>query len=527
MVKYMKVLIADSINEKGIDNLKEVADVVVDTSITHDDLIKTIKDYDAIVIRSRTKLTSELIEVADNLKIIARAGVGVDNVDVEAATKKGIMVVNTAESTTITVAEHTLGLMLTLARKIAIADKSVKDGKWEKNNFMGVELKNKTLGVIGMGRIGSQVVSRCKAFEMEVIVYDPYLPEDVAKDMGVELTNIETVLKEADFITIHVPLTPETKHLISTNEFVTMKKGAFIVNCARGGIIDEDALYDALKNHEIGGAALDVYEIEPPVGSKLLELDNLVATPHIAASTNEAQRDAAIIAADEIVEFFKGKTPKNVLNLPAVDPATFQIVKPYLKICEILGKFISQTVVGKIKELEIIYCGELSEINTQEILTRAILQGILSPILNRPVNTINAPIIVESRGITVIEGKQCDSQGYDSTIKVKAVTNQDTLFIEGTEIHDPKIIKINDYGVDVKPDGHMFIAKYHDIPGTIGAIGTKLGKRGINIGTMQVGRDKVGGEAIMILTVDHEVPGIVTDEVKKLENVYEAISLKL
>ncbi|MDR3062899.1 MAG: phosphoglycerate dehydrogenase, partial [Methanobrevibacter sp.] len=368
----MKVLIADSIDEKGVENLKEVADVVVDTKITPEELIKTIDQYDAIVVRSRTKLTKEIIEKADNLKIIARAGVGVDNVDVDAATKKGIMVVNTAESTTVTVAEHTMGLILTSARKIAIADKSVKSNKWEKAKFMGTELKNKTLGVLGMGRIGSQVVSRCKAFEMDAIVYDPYLPPEVAKNMGVELVNeVHGLLKEADFITIHVPLTPETKDLIDEEEFEIMKDNAFIVNCARGGIINEDALYNALKENKIGGAALDVYENEPPKDSKLFELDNIVLTPHIAASTNEAQRDAAIIAADEIVEVFKGKTPKNVLNLPAVDAATFQIVKPYLNICEKVGKFISQSITGKIKELEIIYCGELAEIDNQEILTRS------------------------------------------------------------------------------------------------------------------------------------------------------------
>lgn len=260
----MKVLVADAINEKGIENLKEVAEVVVDTSITPEDLVKTIGEYDGIIVRSRTKVTKEVIDNADNLKIIARAGVGVDNIDLNAATEKGIMVVNSPESTSITVAEHTMGLLLSMARKLSIADKSVKEGKWEKKKFMGVELRNKTLGVIGMGRIGSQVVNRCKAFEMDAVAYDPYLPEEVATQMGVELTDLETVLKKADFITIHVPLTPETKHLISYDEFELMKDGAFITNCARGGIIDEEALYDALKNEKIGGAALDVYEEEPP-----------------------------------------------------------------------------------------------------------------------------------------------------------------------------------------------------------------------------------------------------------------------
>ena len=316
----MKVLIADAINEKGIENLKKVAEVVVDTSITPEKLVNTINEYDGIVVRSRTKVTREVIENASNLKIIARAGVGVDNIDLNAATEKGIMVVNSPESTSITVAEHTMGLLLNVARKISIADKSVKSGKWEKKRFMGVELRKKTLGIIGMGRIGSQVVNRCKAFEMDAMAYDPYLPKEVAKQMGVELTDLESVLKNADFITIHVPLTPETKHLISTDEFEIMKDSAFIANCARGGIIDEEALYVALSENKIGGAALDVYEEEPPAkDSKLLELDNIVLTPHIAASTKEAQRDAAIIVADEIIDLFKGGTPQNVLNMPRID----------------------------------------------------------------------------------------------------------------------------------------------------------------------------------------------------------------
>ncbi|MCC7562263.1 MAG: phosphoglycerate dehydrogenase [Methanobrevibacter arboriphilus] len=523
----MKVIVADSINQKGIDNLKEVAEVVVDTDITPEELLNTISEYEAIIVRSRTKVTREVIEKADKLKIIARAGVGVDNVDIEAATEKGIMVVNAPESTSITVAEHTMGMMLTAARKIAIADKSVKEDKWEKSRFMGVELRNKTLGVVGMGRIGSQVVSRCKAFEMDVIVYDPYLPKEVAKQMGVELADLETVLKVSDFITIHVPLTPETKHLISKKELEIMKDDAFIVNCARGGIIDEDALYDALSNDKIGGAALDVYEEEPPKGSKLLSLDNLVATPHIAASTREAQRDAAIIVANEVIEVLKGGAPKNVLNMPVVDSKTYEGIKPYVNLCKKLGSFASQSINGQIKEIEVVYCGELSETPHHDILTRTVLQGVLNHVLIDPVNMINAPTIAQERGISITEGKTCDSKGYDSSVRVKAITDNDEFSVEGTDLYDPAIIKINDYWVDVKPEGHMFISKYNDIPGAIGTIGTKLGERNINIGTMQVGRDIAGGNAIMILTVDQKIPDDVMEEVRNLENVFDAVGLEL
>ena len=524
----MKVLVADAINEKGIENLKEVADVTVDTSITPEELVNTIHKYDGIIVRSRTKVTKEVISKADNLKIIARAGVGVDNIDLDAATEKGIMVVNSPESTSITVAEHTMGLLLSMARKLSIADKSVKEGKWEKKKFMGVELRNKTLGVIGMGRIGSQVVNRCKAFEMDAIAYDPYLPEEVAKQMGVELTDLETVLKKADFITIHVPLTPETKHLISNKEFEIMKDTAFITNCARGGIIDEEALYDALKNDKIGGAALDVYEDEPPAeDSKLFELDNIVLTPHIAASTKEAQRDAAIIVADEIIDLFKGGTPKNVLNMPRIDNVTYQELTPYFEIAEKLGRFISQAVNGKITDLEIVYSGELSKIDNLEILTRTVIQGVVNPFLSSPVNAVNASIVAKDRGINIIEGRKTNAKGYDSLISVKAVTEKDQFTAEGTNLHEARILKVNGYWVDVIPTGHMFIAKYEDIPGSIGAIGTKLGEYGVNIGIMQVGRDEEGGRAIMVLTLDKEIPTNVIKEIQSLENVYEAIGLSL
>ncbi|MGN0093950.1 MAG: phosphoglycerate dehydrogenase [Methanobrevibacter sp.] len=523
----MKVLVADAIDQKGIDRLKEVADVVVDTTISPEDLLKTIKEYDGIAIRSRTKMTAEVIEAAENLKIIARAGVGVDNVDLDAATKKGIMVVNAPESTSITVAEHTMGLMLAVARKIAIADKSTKEGKWEKKLFKGMELKGKTLGVIGMGRIGSQVVKRCQAFEMDALAYDPYLPPEVAQDMGVELTDLDTVLKNADVITIHVPLTPETNHLISTEQFEIMKENAIIMNCARGGIIDEDALYDALKNDKIGGAALDVYETEPPKDNKLMELDNIVCTPHIAASTKEAQKGAAIIIADEIADLFAGKTPNNVINMPRVDNSGLKDSAKYLELCEKLGSFISQSINGHIKEVSVIYGGEISELSNKEIFTRTVLQGILNPILSSPVTVVNAPAVAESRGISVTEGSKKDAKGYDSFIKVTGKTDSDEFSAEGTVLFEPKILKVDGYWVDVKPEGNMFIARYKDVPGTIGSIGTILGEANINVGVMQIGRDTIGGNAVMILTVDHEIPEDVLEKLVALDNVHNAVKIKL
>ena len=329
-----KVLVADKINEKGVEVLEGSAEIVNNPKITPEELLKTIDQYDGIIVRSRTKMTKEVIENAKNLKIIARAGVGVDNIDVQAATDHGILVVNAPQSTSITVAEHAMGLMLSLSRKIAIADASVKAGKWEKSKFMGMELRNKTLGVIGMGRIGSQVVKRAKAFEMDVIVYDPYITEDVAKELGVEITTLDYLVENADVMTIHVPLTPETKGLISKPELTKMKDHAILLNCARGGIINEADLYEVLKERPELKAGLDVYENEPLENSPLVTLDNVVLTPHIAASTKEAQRDAAIIVAKEVKEVINGNIPNNVLNMPVVDNETFQTLKPYFQLTE-------------------------------------------------------------------------------------------------------------------------------------------------------------------------------------------------
>ena len=517
-----KVLIADKINEKGIEVLEDVAEVVNNPTITPEELLETINEYEGIIVRSRTKVTKEVIDNAENLKIIARAGVGVDNIDVNAATEKGIMVVNAPQSTSITVAEHAMGLMLSLSRKIAIADASVKAGKWEKSKFMGMELRNKTLGVIGMGRIGSQVVKRSKAFEMDVIVYDPYITEETAKSLGVEITTLEDLIERADVMTIHVPLTPETKGLISKEQLLKMKDHAIILNCARGGIINEADLYEVLKERPELKAGLDVYENEPLEDSPLTTLDNVVLTPHIAASTKEAQRDAAIIVAKEVKHVIQNETPTNVLNMPLVDAETFQKLKPYFQLSEKLGQILVQTTTPNISEMNIIYGGNVSG-RAKEPLTRELLKAFLNPILTEPVNSVNAKSVAQQRGIEITEG-ETDNTKHDALMKIDIKYDDKKMTITGIiENNQPKVISIDDYSLNMIPEGKMGIIKYIDLPGTIGTIGKILGDYKINIAEMQVGRESEGGEAVMVLKVDQE---ITEEAIKDLEAVNDIIEVK-
>ena len=360
------------------------------------------------------------------------------------------MVVNAPESASITVAELTIGLILALTRKISIADKSVKEGRWEKNKFMGTELNGKTLGIIGLGRIGKQVLIRAKAFGMSILVYDPYITKETAKELGVDIVDFQTLLKNSDIMTIHVPLTPETKYLISKDQFKMMKENAIIINAARGGIINEDDLYEALIDN-LGGAGLDVFEKEPPEVSPLLTLDNVILTPHIGASTKEAQINAAVRVANEVKTVFEGGTPINVINMPVLDKETLQKVQPHFKVAEKLGNFLIQTAKGNIRKVDITYCGDLAEFPKQDIITRFLLKEILDPILTEPVNLINAHLVAKNRGIIITEGKRLDAKGHKNLIKVGMRDDETEMIIEGTFNEEPRIVKINDYKLNIKP----------------------------------------------------------------------------
>ncbi|WP_423793428.1 phosphoglycerate dehydrogenase [Methanocaldococcus indicus] len=521
----VKILVTDPIHEDAIKILREIGEVEVATNLTKEELLKKIEDADILVVRSGTKVDSEVIDRAKKLKIIGRAGVGVDNIDVEKATEKGIIVVNAPDASSISVAELTLGLILSAARNIPQANESVKRGEWDRKRFKGIELYGKTLGVIGLGRIGQQVVKRAKAFGMDIVGYDPYISKEVANELGVRLLDsVQDVCREADIITVHVPLTPKTKGLIGEEEFNLMKKNAIVVNCARGGIIDEKALYKALKEKRIRAAALDVFEEEPPKNNPLLELDNLICTPHLGASTEEAQKSAGTIVAEQIKKIVNGELAENIVNLPNLPKEKLGKLKPYLVLSEILGNIVMQVLDGTVKKIKIIYSGDLAKENTN-LLKRSFLKGLLSPILLAGVNLVNAEILAKNRGIEVIELKTSEDKNY---IKIEAEGDKKSFSISGTIINNkPVILEINNYPVNFIPEGVLAITNHIDRPGVVGKVGIILGEYGVNIAGMQVGRKEPGGEAVMILSLDNPIPEEALKKIKELPYIKDISVIKL
>lgn len=524
----MKILVSDHLHEAGIELLRQHAEVEVATGLSKEELIEKIRDKDGLLVRSATKVTRDVIEAAENLKVIGRAGVGVDNIDIKAATERGIIVVNAPEASSITVAEHTIGLMLALARRIPQANASLKAGKWEKKKFLGIELRGKTLGVIGMGRIGSQVVRKAKAFEMHCIAYDPYISKKLAEELGVEVVELDELLARSDFITIHVPLTEQTRHLINAEAIAKMKDGAYLINAARGGVVDEAALYDALRSGKLAGAALDVFEKEPPFGSPLLELDNCIVTPHLGASTEEAQRYASLIACEEVLKVLRGEPPRNVVNMPRLPPEVLDKLKDHLALAEALGNFAIQLVSGRIRDVEVTFCGALAEEEHQEVLTNAVLKGLLSPILTEGVNLLNAPVVAKNRDIRITQAKREDAEKYESLIILRVKTDEGETIVKGSSIGgEVRITGIEEYAIELTPSGKMLIVKHEDKPGMIGRVATVLGKKQINIGAMQVGRREKGDTQLMVLSVDQPVGKEVVEEIASIPGVYSVKELEM
>ncbi|AEK20612.1 D-3-phosphoglycerate dehydrogenase [Methanococcus maripaludis KA1] len=521
-----KILITDPLHESAVEILKQAGEVEVATGLTVEELKLKIKDVDALVIRSGTTATREIIEASENLKVIARAGVGVDNVDLDAATEKGIVVVNAPDASSISVAELLFGMMLSAARNIPQATASIKSGKWDRKSFKGMEIYGKTLGIVGLGRIGQQVAKRAQAFGMTIVAYDPYIPEDVASELGIKLLTVDELCTVSDFITLHVPLTPKTKHMIGKEQIALMKSNMVIMNCARGGLIDETALYDALNSGKIKAAALDVFEQEPPKESPLLTLNNLIGTPHQGASTEEAQLSAGTIVAEQTVKILKGESAENVVNLPMVPTEKMKKLKPYMVLAEKMGSMAIQYLDNSIELLEITYMGGLAKEKT-EILKRSFLKGILAPILLAGVNLVNAPVIAKSRNIKIAEGTMSESD-YGNSIKISAKGENDEISIIGSIEHNEVVFReINGYRMDIKPEGTICIIKHIDRPGMVGKVGVLLGEHGINIAGMQVGRREPGGHSIMFLDIDHMISDEVLDEIRKMENVRAAKSINI
>ena len=523
-----KILVSDEISKEGIKRLKSGANVDFLPGLKKEDLISKIGNYDALVVRSQTNVTEDIIKAASNLKVIGRAGSGVDNIDVDAATQCGIIVVNSPEGNTISTAEHTIAMMMAMSRNIPQAGFSLKSGKWLRKKYIGTEVNEKILGVLGLGRVGSQVAKRAQGMGMKVVAYDPFISEEKLKDLGIKLLVLEEIIKQADFITVHTPLTDETKNLIGEKEFNKMKNGVRIINCARGGIINEEALLNAIKTEKVAGAALDVFENEPPYKSDLLNCDEVIVTPHIGASTKEAQFNVAITIADQVLKALKGEPVKNAINMLSIKPEAFESIKPYLLLSEKMGSLSAQLITGHIDSVEMEYRGEISEKDTR-VITISMLKGLLDPILGSNVNFVNAPLIAKNRGIKVVESKTETVENFISLITLRVDTDKETKNVSGTLFgkDDARIVKIDGYRVDAKPSGFMLISKYKDKPKVIGPVGLILGENNINIARMQVGRESIGGDAVMVLNVDNPVNSGVLKKLKKVDGIKQIQLVKL
>jgi len=527
----MKILVSDLLSEEGLKILKEVKEFQVDvkTDLKPEVLKEIIKNYDALIVRSATKVTKEIIDAAGSLKVIGRAGVGLDNVDLEAATQKGIIVMNTPAGNTISTAEHTVSMILALSRNIPQANASTKTGEWKRSKFMGVELYNKTLGIVGFGRIGSEVAKRVLSFGMRVIAYDPFLSKEVAENLGVEVVELKELFTRSDYITVHTPLTEETKHMISAKEFALMKKGVRIINCARGGIIDEQALVEAIKEGKVMGAALDVFEKEPlSADNPLLKLDNVIITPHLGASTEEAQVNVAIEVVEIVRDALLGKGIRNAANYPCLEAEVCKVLEPYIILSEKMGLFTSQLAEGRFQELNITYSGEINQYDLSP-LTFALVKGVLSPILKETVNFINSLALAKERGINIKEAKSSKAGEFVNLVQLEVKTDKESRKVAGTLSANkkPRIVKIDDYYVEASPEGDMVVLQNWDKPGIIGNLGTILAKHNINIASMTFGRQAPGEKAISVFNVDSPISVELMEKIKKTENVLSVKGIRI
>jgi len=526
-----KILVSDKLEKEGLDILTADNRFIVDCKfgITADELLKIIKDYDGLIVRSGTQVTAQIIDAADRLKVIGRAGVGLDNVDLPAATKKGIVAMNTPAGNTTSTAEQTMSLILSLSRNIPQAVASLKAGKWERSKFTGVELYGKVLGIIGLGRIGSTVAKMAQAFGMVILGYDPYLSVEIAKKNGIKLVELNEIYKSADYITVHIPKTDETAGMISDAQIALMKKSVRLINCARGGIIDEAALIKALQEKRIAGAALDVYDVEPPdFQSPLFKLDNCITTPHLGASTTEAQLNVAIEIAHAVKDALSGAGIRNAANFPSLTLEAYKVIEPYLSLAERMGKFAGQLVQGRVSEVTITYSGAVAQEKVTAV-TMALSYGLLAPILGEGVNTINALNMMKERGVKIKEIISNEEGEYVNAMALDITTDKEPFSILGTlsSNKQPRIVKINNVYVETVPLGHMLFINNNDKPGIVGAIGTILAAENINIAGITLGRENQQGVAVSVVNVDSQIPESVIEKLRSTKNILFVKTIKV
>jgi D-3-phosphoglycerate dehydrogenase len=524
-----KVLVTDDISEEGIAILRDVAQVDVRLNLTPEGITDIIGEYDALIVRSQTEVKAGIIEAGKRLLVIARAGVGIDNVDVEAATQCGVLVVNAPTGNTVSAAEHTIALLLASARNVPQANVSLKSGEWRRNEFMGTELRGKTLGIIGLGNVGSEVAKRARSFEMKLIGNDPLVSEEYAQKLQVELVDMKRLLRESDFITLHLPLNDKTKKIIGTRELAIVKPEVRIVNCARGGLIDEEALVKAIKEKKIAGAAIDVFEKEPITESILFNVDNIIVTPHLGASTTEAQVLAARDVAEQIVEIFKGLPARAAVNVPYIPSETMTALQPYTKLARTLCKLVYRLAEGQTRAIRIKYEGDISNYDTN-ILKAAVIGGLLEGTSDERVNLVNCNLVAAKRGLSVVEEKEADCENYASLLTVEIQTKQGAFAVAGTVMHnDMHIVRIDEYWLDIvpAPGSYFLFSDHRDRPGLIGAVGKITGDADINISTMHLGRLEKRGKALLVLTLDEPLSEEIQQKILEIPEVYSVKMVEL
>jgi D-3-phosphoglycerate dehydrogenase len=522
MAEKRKVLVTDSVSRSIIDIFPKDTEIKFKDNLKPEEIISIIGEYDALVVRSQTRVSADIIESGKKLQVIARAGVGIDNVDVEAATRAGIVVVNAPTGNTVSAAEHTIALLLASARNIPQANASLKNCQWKRNEFTGTELRGKTLGIIGLGNVGSEVAKRAQSFEMKLLGIDPLVSVEYAKKLQVELVDMPRLLKESDFITLHLPLTAQTRNIIGAKELALCKPTARIINCARGGLIDEKALVKAIEEKKLAGAAIDVFEKEPCTQSILFDVDSVIVTPHLGASTTEAQVLAARDVAEQIVDIFRGQPARSAINVPYIPSETLMVLAPYIKLAGILCKLVYKLAEGQAKSIHIKYEGDIANYDTNH-LKAAVVGGLLEGISEERVNIVNVNVIAAKRGLSVIEEKETTCINYASLLTVSIMTTTGSWTVAGTIINnDSHIVRVNDFWLDIVPTpGSYFLFSDHkDRPGLIGAVGKITGDADINISFMHLGRLKPRGQALLVLTLDEPLPEEQQKQILAIPDVY-------